>query len=262
MAQKIIQVDSFTDRPFTGNPAAVCLLKRPAEEEWMQQVAAEMNLSETAFLYPDHDGYRLRWFTPAAEVELCGHATLAAAHILWEEKHIQQDQQARFYTQSGLLTAVKDGDLIKMNFPGRLTQSCQAPPELLASLELEASFIGISEYNYLVEVSSESMVRQCRPDFNVMGQLSPDRVIITSRSDSDRYDFVSRFFAPGMGIDEDPVTGAAHCQLAPYWAAKMKKKQFLAYQASQRGGEVHLWLEGDRVILGGKAVTVMHGDLV
>jgi len=254
-------VDAFADRPFAGNPAAVCIMDGPADETWMQQIAAEMNLSETAFLYPDGDGYQLRWFTPTVEVELCGHATLASAHVLGEEGHLQQGQQARFFTKSGLLTASRAGDLIKMNLPAQSVAPCDSPPELLKALGVKAVFVGKSQFDYLVEVDSEAVVRNYRPDFVSLGQLSRG-TIITSRAEGGKYDFISRFFAPAVGINEDPVTGAAHCQLGPYWSAKMKKCDLVAYQASARGGEVHVRIEGDRVILGGTAVTVMHCKLV
>ncbi|MFH1374688.1 MAG: PhzF family phenazine biosynthesis protein [bacterium] len=262
MGQRIVQVDSFADRPFAGNPAAVCILDGPAEETWMQQVAAEMNLSETAFLYPQNDGYNLRWFTPAAEVELCGHATLAAAHVLWEEGHLTSDQSARFQTQSGLLTAKRAGDAIELNFPARLTRPCETPPEVTEALSVEPVYVGRSDLDYLVEVASEKTVRGCQPDFGAILRLSLRGLILTSRGDESRYDFVSRFFAPAMGINEDPVTGAAHCMLGPYWAAKLGKREFSAYQASQRGGEVGVRVEGERVVLSGRAITVMRCELV
>lgn len=261
MSQRIVQVDAFADRPFAGNPAAVCILEGPAEETWMQQIAAEMNLSETAFLFTEGDGYRLRWFTPTVEVELCGHATLASAHVLWEEGHLRPEQEARFYTKSGLLTANRADDLIKMNFPAQPVAPCDVPPELLRALGVKAVFVGKSQFDYLVEVDSEAAVRNCRPDFVSLGQLSRG-TIITSRAEGGRYDFISRFFAPAVGINEDPVTGAAHCQLGPYWSAKMKKRDLVAYQASARGGVVHVRVEGNRVILSGTAVTVMHCELV
>jgi PhzF family phenazine biosynthesis protein len=259
VSQLIIQVDAFTDRPFAGNPAAVCLMDGPADEIWMQQVAAEMNLSETAFLFPERDGYRLRWFTPTVEVDLCGHATLASAHVLWEDGHLTADQPARFYTKSGLLTAVKKGAMIEMNFPTHLVTRCEKPPELLEALGVTARFVGKSQTgNYLIEVDSEAVVRGCRPNFNSLARLSRLGVIITSRAADYRYDFVSRFFAPGAGINEDPVTGAAHCSLGPYWSAILDKAELVGYQASSRGGVVRVRAENDRVVLGGQAVTVMH----
>ncbi len=262
MGQRIVQVDSFADRPFAGNPAAVCILDGPAEETWMQQVAAEMNLSETAFLYPREDGYNLRWFTPAAEVELCGHATLAAAHVLWEEGRLTSDQSARFQTQSGLLTATRAGDAIELNFPACSIQPCEAPPGLTAALNVEPVYVGRSDLDYLVEVASEKTVRNCQPDFMAILRLPLRGLILTSHGDESRYDFVSRFFAPAVGINEDPVTGAAHCMLGPYWAGKLGKREFSAYQASKRGGEVGVRVEGDRVVLSGRAITVMRCELV
>ncbi len=235
----------------------------PADEIWMQQVAAEMNLSETAFLFPERDGYRLRWFTPTVEVELCGHATLAGAHVLWENGHLTADQPARFYTKSGLLTAVKKGAMIEMNFPAHPVTRCENPPALLETLGVTARFVGQSQAgNYLIEVDSEAVVRRCHLDFNSLARLSRLGVIITSRAVEDRYDFVSRFFAPSAGINEDPVTGAAHCSLGPYWSAILGKTQLVGYQASLRGGVVHVRVENDRVVLGGQAVTVMHCQMV
>jgi PhzF family phenazine biosynthesis protein len=263
VSQLIIQVDAFTDRPFSGNPAAVCLMNAPADETWMQQVAAEMNLSETAFLFPERDGYRLRWFTPMVEVDLCGHATLASAHVLWEDGHLTAAQPARFYTKIGLLTAAKKGAMIEMNFPAYPVAQCESPPGLLEALGVTARFVGRSQTgSYLVEVDSEAVVRGCRPDFNSLALLSRLGVIITSRAVDDRYDFVSRFFAPGVGINEDPVTGAAHCSLGPYWTPILCKAELVGYQASSRGGVVRVCAENDRVVLGGQAVTVMHCRMV
>ncbi len=262
MSQQITQVDAFSDRPFAGNPAAVCILDGPADETWMQQVADEMNLSETAFLYPDGDSYQLRWFTPAAEVELCGHATLATAHVLWEDGHIPPDQSVHFKTKSGLLTATRDGNAIELNFPAQLTEPCDCPPELAEALSVEPVFVSKSKLDYLVEVASETVVRNCQPDFMALMRLPLRGIIITSRGDQSKYDFISRFFAPAVGINEDPVTGVAHCYLGPYWADKMRRNRFAAYQASKRGGEVGVRVEGDRVILSGNAVTVMRCALV
>ncbi len=262
MSQEIIQVDAFTDRPFGGNPAAVCILDGPAPEDWMQNVATEMNLSETAFLYHEKDSYRLRWFTPAVEVELCGHATLASAHVLYEDGHLPVDRPARFNTKSGLLQATKAGDLIELDFPARPVTSCDAPEKLPEALRIQPSFVGTDGYAFLIEVDSERSVRGCQPDFNLLAGLSEGRAIVTSRSADAQFDFVSRFFAPGVGINEDPVTGAAHCALAPYWSQRLKKQAMVGYQASARGGVVHVRVEGDRVFLGGKAVTVMRGRLV
>lgn len=261
MGITIYQVDAFTDQPFKGNPAAVCLLDQTREAEWMQAVAAEMNLSETAFLTPEHDGYRLRWFTPKKEVKLCGHATLASAHVLYEEKLLKQGEQARFYTLSGLLTAgYHDKGLIELNFPVTRVSSCEAPAGLIEALGVKPIFIGRSDDDYLIEVASEEEVRKTAPDFGRLKEVSCRGVAITALANSEEYDFVSRFFAPAVGVNEDPVTGSAHCRLTPYWQAKLHKNEFIAYQASERGGFLLLVADGDRVRIGGKAVTVLKGQ--
>ena len=262
MSQRILQVDAFTNQPFKGNPAAVCVLEQAADEAWMQSVAAEMNLSETAFLYPIEGGYHLRWFTPTAEVDLCGHATLASAHVLWSEGHLAPDQMARFRTRSGLLTATRQGDWMTLNFPTQPVEPVAATPELLKSLRgLAPKFVGQNRNKILVEVESADYVASLRPDFAIMRLLPVMGVIVTSRSQDAQFDFVSRFFAPAVGIDEDPVTGAAHCALAPYWQGVLGKSEFLAYQASARGGVVKVRCEGDRTYISGQAVTVMRGEL-
>lgn len=261
MKQIIYQVDAFTPKPFAGNPAGVCIMEQAADEQWMRQVAREMNLSETAFLYPVEDGYHLRWFTPATEVNLCGHATLGTAHILWETGRLARDQQAHFHTRSGLLTAVCKGDWIEMDFPARIEEPAEPPPDLLPSLGIQALYVGKNLFDYLVEVASAETVRQMKPDFSRLSSLPVRGVIVTSRSDVPEYDFVSRFFAPAVGVNEDPVTGSAHCCLGPYWAGKLHKNEFLAYQASARGGVVRVRVEGERVLLGGQAVTVLTGEL-
>lgn len=261
MGQRITQVDAFTDRPFAGNPAAVCILEEAADEKWMQNVAREMNLSETAFLYPHGDGFDLRWFTPSVEVALCGHATLASAHVLWEEGHLAPDQQARFQTRSGLLTANLKGDWIELDFPAVRVETADPPSGLVEALGVEARYVGKNKFDYLVEVESEGAVRSARPDHTRLRQVQARGVILTSRSGSPQFDFASRFFAPGSGIDEDPVTGSAHCALGPYWDKRLQKSEFVAYQASPRGGVVRVHVEGDRVKLGGQAVTVLHGEM-
>jgi len=261
MGIKIVQVDAFTDKPFGGNPAAVCVLPEPRDERWMQDVAREMNLSETAFLVPRDDGYNLRWFTPAVEVELCGHATLASAHVLWETRRLRQDEQARFFTRSGLLTAVNRGDWIELDFPIRPEEPASAPEGLARALGAELKYVGMSTRDFLVEVDSEKTVRELRPDFTLLKAISVRDVVVTSRASTAGFDFVSRFFAPGAGVDEDPVTGSSHCTLGPYWKKQLGKDEFLAYQASARGGVVRVRLIGDRVILGGQAVTVLRGEL-
>lgn len=262
MGIKIYQVDAFTDRPFSGNPAAVCILEGPRDERWMQAVAGEMNLSETAFLHRRPDGYRLRWFTPAAEVELCGHATLASAHILWEAGLLGPGEQARFHTLSGLLTAGwKDGE-IELNFPATPAEPVAPLPELGEALGIAPRYVGRSKYDYLVEVESEDLVRGLKPDLARLKALPARGVMVTSAAETAGYDFVSRFFAPGVGVDEDPVTGSAHCCLGPFWAERLGKEALLAYQASARGGTVRVRVEGDRVCLRGRAVTVLRGELI
>jgi len=261
MGLTITQVDAFTDRPFSGNPAAVCILSETRSDEWMQSVAAEMNLSETAFLLPQEDGFDLRWFTPAVEVDLCGHATLASAHVLWSQGHLPEAQTARFHTRSGILTAAKQGDWIQLNFPAIASTAAQVKPELVSALGVAIANVCQNSLGYLVEVAAAAAVRQLSPNFGRCKALGVHGVIVTSMGEGD-YDFVSRFFAPAMGIDEDPVTGSAHCALGPYWRDRLQKTEFLAYQASRRGGVVKVRCEGERVLLGGQAVTVMQCELL
>ena len=264
MGVPIYQVDALTERPYQGNPAAVCLLQAPKDEAWMQAVANENNLSETAFLFPEKDGYRLRWFTPKSEVKLCGHATLASAHILFTEKLLTDSCQARFYTLSGLLTADYDKGtgFIELNFPASPVTPCDAPTGLVEALGVTPVFVARSDDDYLVEVPSEEVVRAAAPDFNRLLQVSCRGIIVTALAKNKGYDFVSRFFAPAVGINEDPVTGSAHCRLTPYWQGKLRKNEFIAYQASTRGGFLKLTAVADRVRIGGKAVTVLKGELV
>lgn len=264
MSLSLYQVDAFTDRAFAGNPAAVCLLSEPREEDWMQAVAREMNLSATAFLHPEgEDGaWRLRWFTPAVEVELCGHATLASAHVLWETGTLPGDGPAHFHTRSGLLTAERRGDWIELDFPARTAEPTPAPPGLAEALGVEPLWVGKSRYDYLLELASEAAVRSLDPDHRRLAILPVRGVIVTARAENAPFDFVSRFFAPGAGVDEDPVTGSAHCTLGPYWAAHLGKSELLAFQASSRGGVVRVRMEGERVKLGGQAVLVLRGELV
>ncbi len=262
MGIRMVQVDAFTDRPFAGNPAAVCVLREEKPEQWLRDVAREMNLSETAFLWPREDGYRLRWFTPAVEVDLCGHATVAASHVLWQDGHLAEGAQARFHTRSGLLTADRRGAWIELDFPAKLAQAAEPPPALLPSLGLErAAFVGRNAFDYLVEIESEEQLRSLAPDMTALRRIDVRGVMVTARAAAE-FDFVSRFFAPAVGVDEDPVTGSAHTALGPYWAAKLGKCELTGFQASARGGVVRVRLEGDRVILGGQAVTVMAGDLL
>lgn len=255
------QVDAFTDRPFAGNPAAVCWLENEADSRWMQAVAAEMNLSETAFVRRLGDDFELRWFTPTVEVDLCGHATLATAHALWWAGIAQREKPLRFQTRGGLLTCTRDADWIELDFPAT-PASDPAPVEPLAdALGISVVFAAKSRYYQLAVVESADVVRKVMPDFRKLGELPTKGVIVTAKSDDARFDFVSRFFAPALGVNEDPVCGSAHCCLAPYWAGQLGKTQLLAYQASARGGVLRLRLAGDRVILGGQAVTVWRGEL-
>ncbi|HEY7792015.1 MAG TPA: PhzF family phenazine biosynthesis protein [Vicinamibacterales bacterium] len=260
----IAQVDAFTSEAFGGNPAAVCVLPAPREADWMQRVAREMNLSETAFLVrrPDELGFDLRWFTPAVEVDLCGHATLASAHALWEAGDLAPEAAARFHTRSGLLTAVRRGDWIDVDFPAK-PESPAAPPDgLLDALGIEVRYVGRNAFDYLVEVDSEHQLRHLVPDHGRLRTIAARGIMVTARSEDPAYDFVSRFFAPGSGIDEDPVTGSAHCCLAAFWHTRLNKTRFLARQISPRGGVLQVELQGDRVRLGGQAVTVFRGELL
>jgi PhzF family phenazine biosynthesis protein len=261
MPQAITQVDAFTNRLFAGNPAAVCILEQPRDASWMQCVAREMNLSETAFLAKRNSGFDLRWFTPTMEVDLCGHATLASAHVLWEAGHLPADGAAVFHTKSGELTAKKKGDWIEMDFPA-------TPAEPVPACETEkilgrnAKHAGRSRFDYLVELESDKDVRTFRPDLMKIGQLGTRGLIVTSRGAGAEYDYVSRFFAPAAGVDEDPVTGSAHCCLGPYWSARLGRDALVGYQASARGGFVRTRCVGNRVLLSGQAITVMRGELL
>src|SRR5712691_7227719 len=259
---RLLQIDAFTEKPFRGNPAAVCLLDGARDDAWMQSLAAEMNLSETAYLARQDDGWSLRWFTPAIEVDLCGHATLASAHALWEEKLLTPTETARFHTRSGLLTAKRTGEWIELDFPATREQKSDPPAALLEALGVTSpQYVGRNKFDYIIEVGSEEEVRKLKPDHSMLRQIPVRGVIVTSRASNGDYDFVSRFFAPGSGIDEDPVTGSAHCCLTPYWSERMKKNELTAYQASSRGGTLRVRLDGDRVKLDGSAVTVLRGEL-
>ena len=262
MPLAITQVDAFTSRPFSGNPAAVCVLPGERDDAWLLNVAQEMNLAETAFLVQRPDGWGLRWFTPAVEIDLCGHATLASAHVLWETGQLPGDEIARFHTRSGLLTAVKRGDWIELDFPATPDEPVVEPDGLAESLGVTPRYVGRSRFDYIVEVDSEDAVRSLRPDFGRMKKLGGRGVIVTSRSATPDWDFVSRFFAPAAGVDEDPVTGSAHCCLAPFWSRRLNKTSFRARQISARGGELKVDLSGDRVRLRGQAVTVLRAELL
>jgi len=260
----IYQVDAFADAPFTGNPAAVCLLGQPAEAAWMQSVAAEMNLSETAFLFPENGGYTLRWFTPEVEVDLCGHATLASAHILYETGALSEEEEASFHTARGLLTARRDADgSLTMDFPAASPKETEPLPGLGDVFGIEPVWTGRSRLDVFIEAPDEATVRGLNPDPATVAALGSRGVIVTARADQGKpYDFVSRFFAPSVGIPEDPVTGSAHCALAPYWAGKLGRDTLTGYQASKRGGFVGVRAIGDRVELTGRAVTVLSGELL
>ena len=262
MNTRIYQVDAFTARPFAGNPAAICLLPEPRNPQWMQHVAREMGLSETAFLTPQEDGFGLRWFTPTVEVALCGHATLASAHVLWRHEGYGGGEKIHFYTRSGLLTACKEGDWIELNFPATPEKKVLPPPELLHGLGADNDYIyvGKNQFDFVVEVSKEETVRKLRPDLRELKEVDARCIVVTSRSAAP-YDFVSRCFGPATGIDEDPVTGSTHCCLGPYWQERLEKDSFLAYQASARGGELRVRVAGDRVYLSGQAVTVTRGEM-
>lgn len=263
MPQSIVQVDAFTDKPFAGNPAAVCVMNEPRDADWMQHVAREMNLSETAFLHPIDGGFSLRWFTPAVEVDLCGHATLASAHVLWESAKLLPDQPARFNTRSGWLTCHRlDDGWIEMDFPALAVHQAEPVPGLVEALGARPRFIGMTRMDAFIELEDEQAVRSLQPDIHRLKVIEARGVIVTARASTPPFDFVSRFFAPRAGVDEDPVTGSAHCALASYWSPILKKDRMLAYQASARGGIVRVESLGERVLIGGQAVTVLRGELV
>lgn len=264
MKQSVIQVDAFTHKPFAGNPAAVCVSQTPLDETLMQQIATEMNLSETAFLYPLNEAgnYNLRWFTPAAEIDLCGHATLASAHVLWTEGHLAAGITARFQTKSGELLVAQQGDLLRMDFPAKPVHDAPISAAMVAAMDHADIVHGSrNDTNYLVELRSHQAVANFTPDLAKIAKLPYQGVIVTSVGDAP-YDFVSRYFVPAMGIPEDPVTGSSHCSLAPYWQAKLGKDKMVAYQASGRGGELHVECTPERIYISGQAVTVMRGELL
>ena len=261
---KIIQVDAFSDRLFKGNPAAICVLETPHSDRWMQSVALEMNLSETAFLLKQDRDYSLRWFTPTTEVPLCGHATLASAHVLWTEGYASTGQAINFQTKSGLLTAKYRDDWIELDFPVNRSQDIPPITKLQDALGVLVKTFAYNSLGYLVEVKSPLQVERLKPNLSLIKQLPISNVIVTAKAgENTKYDFISRFFCPGLGIDEDPVTGAANCCLATYWRDRLQQDSFLAYQASRRGGELKLHYDGgDRVLIKGQAVTVMRGELI
>jgi PhzF family phenazine biosynthesis protein len=261
MSLPLFVVDAFTDKPFAGNPAAVCLLDRARDDGWLQAVAGEMNLSETAFLLPEGDGYRLRWFTPRVEVDLCGHATLAGAHVLYELGRLAPSQAARFHTRSGPLVVTRTLAGMEMDFPAVRARPCPDPPDLAGALGAQPRYVGRNGMDYLVELAGEAELRRLAPDMARLGALPVRGVIVTAAGAAPGTDFVSRFFAPRVGVPEDPVTGSAHCALGPFWSERLGKADLVGFQASARGGVVRVGVRGDRVLLGGQAVTVVRGEL-
>ncbi len=261
MGFPIHQVDAFASEVFRGNPAAVCLLSGPVEPGWMQRVAGEMNLSETAFVVPQGQRFGLRWFTPAVEVDLCGHATLASAHVLWSSGQVPADQPVAFETKSGTLVATHESGWITLDFPAEPASSCDAPEGLIESLGGTVRVVAKNRMDYLVELENDDQVRSLQPDLTRLKTLPVRGVIVTAADTRGEHDFISRFFGPGSGVDEDPVTGSAHCCLAPYWREKLGKDKLRGYQASSRGGEVLVHCRGERVLLQGQARTVFVGEL-
>jgi PhzF family phenazine biosynthesis protein len=256
---RFLQVDAFATRHFAGNPAAVYFLPEARDEQWMQAVAAEMNLSETAFLLERDDGFDLRWFTPSIEVDLCGHATLASAHALWSTGMVPGEQPIRFHTRSGVLVCRRQSDCVEMDFPATPARAAEPPADLIQALGVEPTYVGRSKFDKFLVVEAESVVRALKPDFSKLREIPMRGVMVTSLSADPEFDFVSRYFAPAAGIDEDPVTGSAHCCLGPFWSERLGKTEMTAFQASPRGGIVTVKLIDDRVILGGQASTVLDG---
>lgn len=270
MTVPILQIDAFTPEAFKGNPAAVCLLEEPKPDGWMQNVAAEMNLPMTAFVVPRStiNEADLRWFTPEGEMPLCGHATLASAHALWETGRLPEDQEIRFHTASGVLTCRRAGQRIEMDFPALAAVEAELPPAIAEAFDIQPLNVLCqrrndgSNGNFLLVLDSEEAVRNLKPNFELLRKAANAGVIVTACGESSGFDFVSRYFAGYIGIDEDFVTGSAHCLLTPYWASKLGKTEMSAYQASPRGGVLRVRLGGDRVFLGGEAVTVLRGSLL
>lgn len=261
MTHTLYQVDAFTSQPFKGNPAAVCVLQGPVSARWMQSLAAEMNLSETAYLHPEKDGWRLRWFTPTTEVDLCGHATLASARVLFDLHPDLIAKGIEFFTRSGSLYARWEAGRVVLNFPAMRFTRFSYERDVIRAVGFEPIDAVFSGDYFLFQAEDPRRVRTAQPDIGALLKLPMPEVIITARSDQPQYDFISRFFAPQLGVDEDPVTGSAHCLLAPFWAEKLGQREFDAYQASERGGELHLQLMDDRVLISGEAVIVIKGEL-
>lgn len=257
---KFYQVDAFSEKPFGGNPAAVFPLEESLDEDLMQKIASEMNLSETAFLFPHKEGFSLRWFTPNVEVPLCGHATLASAHVLWEIEQVSKNEGITFYSKSGELKAKKSKEYIELDFPAVKYEEREITPEIEDAVCAKVSYAFNTREDLLVELDSEDVLRELCPDFNKIINLPYRGVLVTAKGKKD-FDFVSRFFVPKIGINEDPVTGSAHCVLTPYWSKKLNKNEFKAFQASKRSGVVLTKLAGKRVYLMGKATTVLKGEM-
>lgn len=253
-------VDAFTNRPFKGSSAAVVPLTRWREDEWLQNVAMEMNLSQTAFLVPNASGFDLRWFTPKAEVDLCGHATIAAATVLAVLGNLRDKASVAFSTRSGVLSAERHGNRIDLDFPALRATECDPPPGLLESLNVKAKCVARSGFDFVVEVESESVVRAVAPDFLKLMAVECRGVVVTARSDDPLLDFVSRFFAPAVGVPEDPATGSAHCILAPFWEPRLGKSKMIGHQVSQRGGIAFVGIRDERVSLSGDGVVFDCGD--
>lgn len=262
MGQSVVVVDAFASQPFEGNPAAICVTEGPLDADLMQRIALEMNLSETAFLHTMGESYSLRWFTPKAEVDLCGHATLAAAHVLWESGQLERSRPARFSTRSGELVARAENGKIWLDFPKTPPRTCAEPSRLSSALGVTPSFVGRSASDIMVVVDDEATVRQMTPEMSELARLETRGVIVTSGSEESDVDFVSRFFAPAVGVPEDPVTGSAHCCLGPYWAERLGKARLRAKQVSARGGVVEVEVREERVLLGGTAITTLRGELI
>ncbi|MBN2380216.1 PhzF family phenazine biosynthesis protein [candidate division WOR-3 bacterium] len=270
MSIPVYRVDSFTDETFKGNPACVCVLKKTASRDWMQKVAREMNVVRTAFVNEEHNGFRLHWFSPYQESGLCGHATLASAHILWAEGYLKPDEEGRLHTKIGLLKAVNKNDWIELDFPVLPVKPLEGQVSLSSDIRVflgqvprdSLRYIAKSSLAYLVEVESAKALRELKPDFTALSSIPGGKIILTASSDTEGTDFISRFFTQGVKGNEDQATGSAHCCLGPYWSNKLGKEEMIAYQASARGGVVRVKVDGNRVILGGKAVTVFKGQLL
>lgn len=257
MRVPIYQIDAFTSRRFAGNPAAVMVFPEFPDDAALQAIAAENNLAETAFLVADGDGYRLRWFTPLVEVPLCGHATLASAAVVMER--LEPDRtEVMFETTSGALPVRRSGASYVLNFPARPSEATEEPEGLAEALGARPRAVYVNQFNYMAIFDNDATVRGLAPDMAAIARMGRPGVIVTAPGD-EGYDFVSRYFAPAKGIPEDPVTGAAHCMLAPYWAKRLGKSDFRAFQASKRGGEVICRLLGDRVDLEGGCVFYLEG---